>query len=820
MTYWNLLVFVTFGFITAGCSLDAQLLRLASQTSPSITPPVISPTIPATSSFNVRANYPESRANAQQLLFANDGQFVFTSTIDNSYVQKMTTQGASATLTSGASQIETSFFRSVSSTLNSSRSHILQVGYYYDAATYSTSLALQKLDNQGVRVASFNNGEILKLALTPSSMTPRWIGVDSSERIYIAGETNSSPRDFLIARYLTDGTVDTSYGSGGLVQTDISSSSSDDLQDCTLQSDQKLICVGGANYSAKNYYSIVRYNVNGTLDISFAGDGILTDFFNTANFDRFHAVTLKPDDSKIYGLGRGTFGKYVIAFNSDGTKDNSFGTAGALNLGNDFGYTDHIALTPDENLIVVGSDTDADYMYLRVGKILSNGTFDPTFGTGGIVFRDDMKLENSAGEKVAADFFIDGSNNIYLYGNSFSADTSSSMFMLKLLPNGSPDNGFASSGLLRPSVLIPSNEEIKQSLKKDDDLYILGTMFRGRAAFISKQHNGVVDTSFGVQGHFSYYGGNFEFIEEAKLIEAPGGAYYVSLLVGNESTVTSENRILKITAAGVLDTSFNGTGIASLPNSAASSFGIPAVNSSGHLFIVSQLWDGPDVDKLVITKFTSAGVLDNTFGTGGELITAMEVWPLAAHFVNGRLLVSGNTGSDAYVLRFLSDGTLDTSFNTLGYTTYAIDSENQYMSIHLDSAQNISLFYAAYDGEKKFILKMDKDGVLDTSWGVGGSLEIAVPDTYLLTSIMKDSENRWVLVGSEEYVKGVAIRLTTAGNLDTTFANAGYLVEDAFLEFKSVDSLEDGGILIVGKASTSNGSSDAVVVRYDETGSH
>ncbi|UXR65406.1 delta-60 repeat domain-containing protein [Bdellovibrio bacteriovorus] len=823
MNHLYVLVLTLFCFHITGCTIDAQLIRLVSNGQPSLTPPGgDNPGIPAISSFNVRANYPEGGADARQLMMTNDGHLVFSSRlVDNVYFKKITAQGAAAPLHNGESQREEAYFYLVHSASNQGRTHILRLGNHYDSVALTDHVALEKLNNQGQRDTSFNNGEILKLSLDPTIYFARWIGVDSSDRIYIAGDfINGSVRDIFAARYLADGTPDTTYGTNGIVQTDFLTSSGEDLQDCTIQSNQKLVCVGGSNKSGRNYFTVVRYNLDGSLDSSFSGDGMLADSFQGefGHFDRLHAVVVNSDGI-IYGLGRGAYsGPFVIALNSDGTRNNSFATNGLLALGADIAYTDHLALTSDEELIVLGSDVGADDIFLRLIKLFPDGTLDATFGTAGLLKLDDFKLRHPQSTLIATDLIVDDTDNIYVYGNSFSTTSSSSLFILKLQPDGSPDGNFASAGVLWPKILVSSDEEIKRSLQDDDNVFILGTMFQERALFLSKEHNGSLESSFGMQGHFSYYGNNYEFIEDANFVASPSGGLYISMLVGNEATYTSENRILKVTDSGALDTSFNGTGIVTVPSPEALSMGIVASDTAGNFFVLSQLWGGADADKLLITKFTSAGVLDATFGSDGQLITSLEMWPLAATFVNGHLLVAGNSYDDVYAIRFLSDGTLDLSFNGTGYTTFGMTSENEFMSIHLDSAQNISLFYATYNAEEKYILKMDKDGTIDTNWGSGGSLAVAVPTLTMLTALAQDSLGRWLLAGSEDYAKGVIVRLNSDGSIDTSFANAGYLMDAEFLRFKFIVPLAQDGILVTGEKPSGGSATDAVVVRYDKDG--
>ncbi|AFY00071.1 hypothetical protein [Bdellovibrio bacteriovorus] len=812
---WILLLSCLF---LSGCTIEAELLRLAADGLPSLSPPEGgNPSKVTASSFNVRTNFPERRGNAQQIHIGSDGQIIFNSVIyndyyTNSYFKKINNQGAPVALSTGKSQQETPYFSQAHSALNSTGDVMVQLGYIYDPS--GEFIGLVKTDINGVVDTSFNSGNPVNINLDQTKYIARWLKVDSSERIYVIGEfTDTGVSEIFISRYLTNGSLDTSYGTAGFAKTDVNSAFSM-LEDCTLQSDQKMVCAGAAG----NQFFVVRFNTSGVLDTTFSGDGILTDYYQATMFDmdRIHSVITKP--GKIFGLGRGTVaGPRIIALNDDGTRDNTFATSGLFSLAPNFSYTDHITLTSSGDLLITGSKVNGANTELRVAKVLANGTSDASFGTSGLVSLSDFKIKNTALNKVATSVTLDGSDRIYLYGISISPDSPRGYYVTKLESNGSLDNSFGTAGVLRPHFLISSNEQVKRSLIQGENLLVAGTMLEGRAVFLSKEHNYALDTNFGIQGHFTFYADNFEYIEYMFLAENPAGGYFLSVDIGNEATQITTQKILKITAAGALDTSFNGTGIISLPNPEAMSMGITAADANGNLYVLNKLWEGANSEKMMISKYNPAGVLATSFGSSGQLVTTLEVWPLDATFRNGRLMVAGNSYDDAYVIRFLPDGSLDLTFNSVGYTMQSINMENEYMSLHFDSDQNVSLFYANYDSEEKFILKMDQDGVPDATWGTGGILAIPTAPANMLTSAVCDSQGRWLLTGTENYRKAFIARLTPAGTLDTTFGNNGYVVDDDYLQFKTIAIVAGDGILTTGEVNN-NGVIDVAVIPYDKDG--
>ena len=108
-------------------------------------------------------------------------------------------------------------------------------------------------------------------------------GVDNGE--IVAG--GYSFGDFALARYDPDGTLDRSFGSGGKVTTDFSGSGSFEIAFAiAIQSDGKIVATGPSDASGSYDFALARYNSNGTLDASFGSAGIvMTDFSGSGSFD-------------------------------------------------------------------------------------------------------------------------------------------------------------------------------------------------------------------------------------------------------------------------------------------------------------------------------------------------------------------------------------------------------------------------------------------------------------------------------------------------------------------------------------------------------
>lgn len=164
----------------------------------------------------------------------------------------------------------------------------------------------------------------------------------------------SSPRvsrltanyDFALARYNTDGTLDTTFGVSGKVTTGVSYSpyaSGDPSVPPTLndgafavavQADGKIVAVGESYNGANHDFAVVRYNTDGTLDTTFDVDGVVTTAIGP-NYDGATAVAVQAD-GRILVAGYSNYTDCndsdfaIVRYNTDGTLDTTFGTAGKV----------------------------------------------------------------------------------------------------------------------------------------------------------------------------------------------------------------------------------------------------------------------------------------------------------------------------------------------------------------------------------------------------------------------------------------------------------------------------------------------------------
>jgi len=95
-------------------------------------------------------------------------------------------------------------------------------------------------------------------------------------KIVVAGHAfNGCDNDIALARYSTDGTLDTSFGAGGVATTAIRAGN-ETANGVAVQADGKIAGAGYAHNGLNTDFALLRYNLDGSLDTGFGLDGIVT----------------------------------------------------------------------------------------------------------------------------------------------------------------------------------------------------------------------------------------------------------------------------------------------------------------------------------------------------------------------------------------------------------------------------------------------------------------------------------------------------------------------------------------------------------------
>ncbi len=343
--------------------------------------------------------------------------------------------------------------------------------------------------------------------------------------------------DFALARYNSDGSLDTTFGTGGLVTT--SFTAGDDVANAAvLQSDGKIIAAGRAGAGVTSDFALARYNSDGSLDTTF-GTGGLVITSSTGNTNTFRAVVLQPN-GKIIAVGDARFGggelDFVLArYNSDGSLDTTFGIAGtglvttALTAGNNLANA--AVLQPDGKIIAAGRATIGGSNFaFALARYDSDGILDPTFGTGGFVLNS-----FTAGQDRAQAAVLQPDGKIIAVGAVQIGGSNFDFALARYNSDGSLDTTFGTSGLATTN--FGGTDVADAAVLQPDGKIIAAGRTGGDFALARYNSDGSLDATFGTGGRvITDFGVGFDQALAAVL--QPDGKL---IAVGEATSGASEN---------------------------------------------------------------------------------------------------------------------------------------------------------------------------------------------------------------------------------------------------------------------------------------
>jgi len=306
--------------------------------------------------------------------------------------------------------------------------------------------------------------------------------------VAVGGSSDGDSTGIAVARYLTSGALDTSFGGGrmrvGCAGTGIGGGFGG--QAALLQPDGRLVLVGDC--PGGMFITVLRLNADGSLDASFGNGGqVLTPFANT------HAAAgvLQPDGRIVavaVGCTLAACALKAARYNPDGSLDSSFGTGGTLklSLAQSFAAQD-AAVQPDGKLLIGGRYGPAGAYDFGLIRLLPNGTLDPSFGVGGVVTSDFGDAEEGVS------LIVLGDGRIVLGGRR-----ASDLAVVRYLPSGSLDTTFGNGGLATANS--GASDSLGQVILLPNGKLLIGGSANQDFLLARLLPDGALDTSFGSSG--------------------------------------------------------------------------------------------------------------------------------------------------------------------------------------------------------------------------------------------------------------------------------------------------------------------------------
>lgn len=324
------------------------------------------------------------------------------------------------------------------------------------------------------------------------------VAIQPDGKIVIAGSAyDGNGDDFALARYNTNGTLDNTFTSDGLLTTDFGTSE-DIAHSVAIQPDGKIVAAGITGDVSRDF-AIVRYNADGTLDNGFGTNGKVTTDYNS-NDNGIYSISIQPN-GKIVAVGFANNGSdgdfFLVRYNTDGTLDNGFGIGGKLitDIGeND--YTHSVIIQPDGKIVVAGGSGNAPNADFALARYNEDGTLDNSFGTGGKITTDFNNNSDGASSLV-----IQSDGKIVAVGFANNNDFA----LARYNTDGTLDNSFSSDGKLTTDFDTYIDGALSAAIQPDGKIVTAGISFLSSAAnmaFALARYNsdGTLDNSFSSDG--------------------------------------------------------------------------------------------------------------------------------------------------------------------------------------------------------------------------------------------------------------------------------------------------------------------------------
>lgn len=696
--------------------------------------------------------------------------------------------------------------------------------------------AVVRYDADGHLDTSFS-GDGMVTTPVGSGNDQAWaVAVQADGKIVVAGRADvDGGSRIALVRYNPDGSLDSSFGTGGKVLTVIGDIA--DASAVAVQADGKVVVAGGTTTGDHSEIALARYKPDGSPDASFGVGGIVTT--RVAGTAGASAVALQPDGKIVVAgsaVAAGDADFYLARYLPDGTLDPMFGAGGAVrtSLGG-LDWAGGVAVLPDGRIVVAGASDAGGTADFAAARYLPDGRLDPTFnGTGTVL------TPVGDGEERAYALVVQPDGKIVLAGwrsNSGSTTAAAYDFVLvRYNPDGSLDQTFDFDG----KVVTPFGGRFNAAhgwavaLQADGRLVVVGdaivltpTFFTNGFALARYNPDGSLDRLADGTGRVVTPIGTGDDVANGMALQPDGKIVAAGWSSGDFA-------LARYLPDGGLDPAFGGDG------TVVTDFGLGqdaaacvAVQADGKIVAAGQAFNGSDSD-FGLARYNPDGSLDSSFGVGGKVTTPFggfdDVRGMAVQ-ADGKIVVAGFTDVggtvDFALARYLPDGTLDASFGTGGKVVTPIGGGADYATaLALQPDGKIIVSGQAFNGVKNdfALARYLPNGTLDPTFGAGGKVTTGFGTSDEVSYGLAVQPDGKIVVGG--YAAGGSIDFALArylpnGNLDPTFDGDGRVITQIGPDTDILHALAlqpDGKIVGAGY-SLSGGTRSFALARYNPDGS-
>ncbi len=673
---------------------------------------------------------------------------------------------------------------------------ILVAGSAFRNSTTKDEFALARFNSDGSLDNDFNEDGLVTTDFLGGADYATAIAVQADGKIVVAGYIyNGTNYDFALARYTGTGDLDTTFSGDGKVVTDLTGKS--DSAYALIMVGNQLVVVGEAKNGYNNDFALARYDTNGNLDTSFGNEGIVfTDF--ASDDDKGRAVALQQDGKLVVaGFRKDAYSNdFALArYDSNGSLDATFGDGGKVTTdfyGGDESGTAILMEPVSGTMIVGGYIWDGTQNDFALARYTSNGTLDSTFdGDGKVVVDFDGRSEWGYGLARQAD------GRLVLAGYMLTV-AGSDFAMARFNTDGSLDTSFNEDGWVITNLFGSSDVGLAAAVTTDDKLVLAGWIegIEDTDFAVARYYsNGSPDMGFDNDGRLiTDINGDYDYANA--VVVQPDGRIVVAGTAYDPVGWSDDFALVRYNEDGSLDTAFGigGRVISDYDENDDRIYALLLL-PDGKLMVAGEVGTSNGQD-FALARYNTDGSLDISFGVNGWVVTDFfggdDHGRAIAQQADGKLLVAGcaTNGAeyDFALARYTASGSLDTTFDGDGRVVTDINADDQGQAIAVVGDGTILVAGWSYNGTNDdfALVRYNLNGSLDNSFDGDGRVVTNISgNDERLTSIGLQPNGKIMVAGlvysSVDVGYDFALaRYLTNGGLDPDFSTDGWLTLDFF----------------------------------------
>jgi uncharacterized delta-60 repeat protein len=361
---------------------------------------------------------------------------------------------------------------------------------------------------------------------------------------------------------------------------------------------------------------------------------------------------------------------------------------------------------------------------------------------------------------------------------------------------GDLDPAFGAGGKVTTDFAGRGDAALGVAIQPDGKIVAVGNstqagVFNVDFALARYNPDGSPDPSFGSGGTVLSDFGSSLDAASDVVLQPDGGIVVVG-------TSNRDFAVARYTSAGALDPSFGSGGLTTTDLGGFDQATALARQPDGKLVVAGIGATGSD---FIVARYTADGNLDPSFGGGGVVVTDFGSFEQAfdvAVTPSGTIVVAGRTGGDFALARYLPDGSLDPSFGAGGKVTTDFGGTEQGFGLALGPGGTVTL--AGSSGSDFALARYNADGSLDASFGTGGRVTTDFGGSESASAVTVEPSGTITLVGFTSQAPGTTsfalARYSSNGSLErtTTVSFDG----NNFANALDVAPQPDGALVVVG----------------------